>query len=482
MTTNTGVALPERDTGSRFFHRILKDAVARFPKELAAARLPSDGKRFKRDYGDALVRFEAARLGSAARVEVAQHMARATLAAMRLQEDQKDAPLLEALTQNVDAPAHETQRGAKTAGFIAEVPFEGTTYRGKDVLSLVDRLHADHHMTTAARAALRWIVEHIDAQGGALDLSQHRFALLGASAELSPVRMLLAAGATVLWVDVKPPPSDLPGTIVHAPNGDDLLANPRAVLASIRRFAEDGPVHLGLLAYAPGASRELRIACAMNAIALTLGSRYVRSLAMLISPTSPGELQPEDKEVVLRRRSSSPAWQRALGMARVLPGPGFYGENGNAVSRAIVPLQGPGYQAAQYLAKIATAELFATDGLAGKPVTLSANVAGITNTRSLAHPLFQVAFVGAPSFGVRIFDPPATRALSGLLMLHDLLNPNAPGHASRTFATPTERARAVRSQQIHGGVYDLPWQFDASVRVAAVLGSARRPGLLFNRP
>jgi hypothetical protein len=48
-----------------------------------------------------------------------------------------------------------------------------------------------------------------------------------------------------------------------------------------------------------------------------------------------------------------------------------------------------------------------------EPVTLSTNVAGITRTRSMAHPIFQAAFADAPSFGVRIFDPETTRALSG---------------------------------------------------------------------
>ncbi|MFZ5439576.1 MAG: hypothetical protein ACOZQL_06190, partial [Myxococcota bacterium] len=139
------------------------------------------------------------------------------------------------------------------------------------------------------------------------------------------------------------------------------------------------------------------------------------------------------------------------------------------------------YQAAQYLTKIISGEVLATSGLGGQPITLSANVAGITNTRSLSHPLFQAGFEGAPLFGVRIFEPTTTRALAGLLMLHDLLNPDAPGAAARPFRSELERARAVRSEQLHGGVYDLPWQFESAVRSAAVIGLGKRPGLLFKR-
>ena len=120
----------------------------------------------------------------------------------------------------------------------------------------------------------------------------------------------------------------------------------------------------------------------------------------------------------------------------------------------------------------------ALDGEAAAPVTISGNVAGITNTRSLEHPLFQAGFLGAPHYGVKIFEPATTRAMSGLLMLHDLLNPDAPGAAGRAYATPAAKAAAVASQQVHGGCYSLPWIFDATIRASAVVGLAKRPSLL----
>ncbi|MGV3623595.1 MAG: hypothetical protein ACO1OB_22440, partial [Archangium sp.] len=170
-------------------------------------------------------------------------------------------------------------------------------------------------------------------------------------------------------------------------------------------------------------------------------------------------------------------WMRTAALTGALKGPGTYGN----VARGIISLQGAGYQAAQYLTKIIAAETLAADGLGGKPVTLSANVAGITNTRSLSHPLFQVAFQGAPSFGVRIFEPPLTRAVSGLLMLHDLINPSAPGSATQTHGGIEQRVKAVRTEQIHGHVYDLPWQFEACVKTAAVVGMGKNPGVLLKR-
>jgi len=39
----------------------------------------------------------------------------------------------------------------------------------------------------------------------------------------------------------------------------------------------------------------------------------------------------------------------------------------------------------------------------------------------------------------------------------------------------------VRSEQLHGGVYDLPWEFESAVQSAAVIGLGKRPGLLLKR-
>jgi hypothetical protein len=117
-----------------------------------------------------------------------------------------------------------------------------------------------------------------------------------------------------------------------------------------------------------------------------------------------------------------------------------------------------------------------------RPITVSANVAGITRTRSLSHPLFELAFSGADKFGVRIFEPETTRALNGLLMLHDLLNPEAPGAAAAPVASSRDKAAALLSQQIHGGIYTLPWVLEGVIRAAAVLGLSSRPSLLFGKP
>ncbi len=375
------------------------------------------------------------------------------------------------------APATLGQAFSGTPGLTLELPLDGRVYRGREVLEAIDRLFAAHHLSRAAALGLRWLVDFVEANGGRLDLTGQRFALLGASAELSPAPLLLAAGATVRWLDVKPPPPETRGAFIATRDGDDLLARPHEAIAALRAFAEEGPVHVGLFAYAPGKSRELLLAGVMDALVRTLGPGVVKSVATYISPTSPGEMQAEDLAAAEHLRASPTWWQRAAALSGALQGPGSYG----GVARTVISLQGAAYQAAQYVTKRIAAEVLAADGLGGQSVTLSTNVAGITNTRSLSHPLFQIAFQGAPSFGVRIFEPALTRAVSGYLMLHDLLNPQAPAAAGQQSEAPLARAKAAHVEQIHGAAYDLPWQFESAVKTAAVVGLTKRPQVLLRR-
>lgn len=484
-----GVQLPQGESGSRFFHRLLLDAARAFPA-LEAAELPRDPKAFKSGYGEALVRFEAVRLGLPERAEVARHLAAGLLGGLRFGEEDAAEPLSDHLARPAAAPVLERREGGDGApGLRPTVPHGKKVYVGREVIALAEELCATQYMTEAALAGIRWIVERAEGNGGVLDLRGHRFALLGASAELAPTPLLLAGGAEVLWIDVASHERGLealsgtPGALSWAPGVGDVIGDPRGVAAAIAAFAGDEAVHVGMFAYAPGRGRELRLAATMDAIARSLPPERLRSVAFYVSPTTPGHMQPDTARYVEEKLATMPRWQRALERVRALTRPGSHRRGDVVVAKAVVGLQGLSYQATQYIAKMMVAETWATAGraLAGaaaEPVTISANVAGITNTRSLDHPLFQAAFLAAPYYGVKIFEPATTRALSGLLMLHDLLNPEAPGAAGRAFPTSADKARAAAAQQIHGGCYSLPWLFDATIRAAAVVGLAKRPSLL----
>jgi hypothetical protein len=466
------------ETGSTLLREAMAEAVARFPEIFAGMVIPEEPATFKKRLSDLIVEFEARRAASPERVSVARLLAGHVPARTRWTAGGASVPLSEALVTSSavtapPAPRPVEIRGTAAPGWVPEVSYRGRTWRGRELRELAARLRSDHQLTEAAASALRWVVDEL--LGAPVDLSGHRFVLLGAGAELSPALFLLQAGADVLWVDPRPPeldPASFAGTL-SVPAASDLLGDPVSVRAAVAAFAAEGPVHLGLYAYAPGGGRELLLTAVMNAIASSLPDSALRSLSMLVSPTTPGEVQPEDQVTRSLRRAQAPRWQRALARTRLLPEPAHHRHGDVEVSRSVVPLQGPTYLAAQYLTKMATAEAWAAD----RPgVRVSANVAGITHTRSLEHPLFLAGFLGAPTFGIEIFRPEQTRLLTSLLVLHDLLNPHAPS-ADRS-GTPAQQARRLAAQTVHGGVRSVPFVFEHAIRVAAVLGLARKPSLL----
>jgi hypothetical protein len=224
----------------------------------------------------------------------------------------------------------------------------------------------------------------------------------------------------------------------------DLLESPGVVRATIEAFAR-GPVHLGLFAYAAGGAREWRLCGSMNALVGAIPKELVKSISLLLSPaspTTPAEFRQPAKTTVLKAM------------------PEGRGGRAGDVARNVVPVQGVSYQAAQYLGKRFAAEAWAAQ--AGAPV-VSANMAGITRSRSTEHPLFTAAFSGAHHLGVRIFEPELTTKLSAWLMLHDL------------FASQTTK---LFDKQVHGGVLGLPISLNRAISAAATVGLARHPRLL----
>lgn len=470
-----GVGLPAGTSASAVYHRLLREAVERFSEALDDAPVPEDPKAFKSGYADAVSGFEAARLASDSRAAIARFLAERSRELLDFESGSGERRPLAALRADAAPPPPVVVTSMQGSGrLVPSVPLQGRAYRGPELATLAEELQGRDLLSEAAARALTWIAREALDSAGELDLGGRRFALLGAGAELAPTPLLLEAGAEVLWIDLRAPgemakDSALSGRL-HAPETPvDLLAAPASAAAAVAAFAAEGPVDLGLFAYAPGRGREWRLAAAMNAIAHSLGPERVRSLGLFVSPTSPASLAAEDLAAIERRRAARPGWQSALARLGTLGREPFVASGGAHVARTVVDIQGASYQAAQHLEKLVAAEAFAT-GPGG--LRVSANVAPITRTRSLRHPVFLAAFGGAEAFGVHTFAPETTRAVGTLLWLHDLLHPSAP------CTRAAEEPGALFTERFHGGLYALPSELRPSLNVAAVLGLARRPGLL----
>jgi hypothetical protein len=482
-----GVELPEGRSGSSFLHELLQHAVTQFPAEFSAVRLPSDARKFKDVYGDVLVHFEAARAVSERRVEIALSMRRLAASRLRFVDDAGARSFAEAMATPA-APIALQAVSTRGPGRLAPgVTVGGVRQAGDALRAWLVQANAERIMTDAARVRLMALLDRADSEGGTLSLRGERFVLLGAGAELAPTRLLLAAGADVVWFDLRAPSDkllgrdDLGGTLYVPEQPTNLLTGPMAIAATIRRFAESGPVHLGMYAYAGGESQEWRLTASMNGILRSLVPASVKSMSLLISPTTVAVASPEDVAISDARRRDAAAWKRVFERLGVLK-PAGVPCGAVRIPNAIVPLQGASYQAAQYVGKVLSAETHAVYGPAlgdaVAPMTVSANTAPITNTASLAHPLFQAGFIAAPEWGITISEPAMTTELNGLLAIADVTDPDAPGAASQPWPTPAARAAALFREQVHGGLFAQPWAAYGEIQVAAGIGLTRKPSLI----
>lgn len=448
------VAFPAGQSASTLLLRLLAEARVAFPEIWAPVKLPRRARDLKRMLPRVLVELEQRRVASAARASLARHLHHA--AARALTHGPEGRPLAE-LRLGAEPFEIDALDASGSAGWRPRVMDRGRAYAGAALGEMVDALWNSHHLSPAAVATVRHALGRLD-DDGALHLEGERFVLLGGAAEIAPTALLLEAGATVLYCDVVPPPPWLygrAGRLFHARGRSDLLAAPDRVAATVAAFAEDGPVHLGLFAYGPGRGREWRLGAAMNAVARALPPESLRSVGLYVSPTTPAIVSNEDARVAERRLHERPLWQRSLLAA------GLIVENRSLaglprIADTVVPLQGVSYQAAQWIEKTLAMEALAAE----RPgLRISANVAPITETRSLEHPLFAAAFRGAPLFGVRAFPPKITRTLSALAYIEDV-----------TGAEPPSR----EARQIHGGLFAIPFALDGAIQIAAVRGLMAR--------
>lgn len=472
MSSSGGkIVLAGHESATSVFHAVLIDALETYPESLSRVGLPEQSGVFKKRYGQVLPRFEAARVGGGERLGIARRLVSKLKQRISWQDDQGERPLDEALTEPAEPLALQSHCFAGKSGWKPSLLYRGERW-GSDRLAELGAALVERGMASkAVGEALCWLASDV-MDGGVLDLSGRKIVILGAGAEMAPTRFWLEAGADVLWLDVVPPPEEwreiasMAGRLFWPEENVDLLSRPQEVLATIRAFGDGQPLDLGLYAYAPGHARELLLAATMNAIVDALPRERLSSVTLLVSPTTPTALGPDDLAAMRRRFETRPGWEAILaGIGLFGRGGGFAESGAGYATRTVVAIQGGSYQAAQYLGKVMVAECWAAQREEAEEPQLrvSANTAAITRTRSLDHPVFAAAFGGAAAFGVETFAPRLSRRLNGLLAAQDWLNPRMP---------------VPGTVRVHGGIHTLPYPLDPPLRVAAAIGFARSPRLL----
>ncbi len=387
-----------------------------------------------------------------------------------------DAPLGEAIgTQPLTQAFHTVEvQGEAEPETELTLPYRGERLRRDALDAQLDDWVARGVITTSAADRVRLVQQNPEW----LRLDGETVVVLGAGAEMGPMRALLRWGADVVALDL--PREDvqerirdtatslagrvrLPARIVGGA-GSDAGADLLTELPAIAEWLDgiDGSLVLGNYCYADGGTH-VRLSMAADALGAHLVERRPdTALAFLATPTDVFAV-PRDEVVAADAayRAGGAMSRLSRRTVRTLAGGRLLTRNyppaaDPGICDALVPQQGPNYAFAKRLQRWrATAARH--DG-----TRVSLNVAPSTRTRSVVkNKALAAAYAGAHRFGVEVFDPATSNTLMAALLVHDL-KAGAPAEAEPWMA---EAAGAC-----HGGLWTAAYHPRSALGLAAILG------------
>ncbi|OYN95734.1 hypothetical protein CGZ96_14645 [Enemella evansiae] len=473
-TEDSGVVIPADAEGRRSSSRLGREvtAAALDPVDPVGAAAALREVDWRNGYPVHARRLVEAGLGRT-RDELA--IAEAGLTAvrdrLRITTDSGEAPLAEALERPAARPLHtRTVHGTQAPAEEFSLPYAGRRLTGDKLLERLAAWERSGILEPSAADAVREVAAHPEW----LALRGRRVVVLGASAEMGPLRALLSWGAEVVAVDLPRPElwqrleklARSSAGVLMLPEqqdgpGADLLQDLPAVADWLGGL--DGPLVLGNYVYADGAVN-LRLSAATDLLATRLtGARDDVALAWLATPTDVFAVPPEVVE------ASAEAYDhRGLRAFRPL----IKGVSGGrllkrnhrpgtspGIADAMIPQQGPNYILAKRLHRWRAA-VARRDG-----VEVSLRVAPPTKTRSVTrNRALAAAYAGAHHFGIEVFDPATSNTLMAALLVHDL---NTGGSALPATAAPWQHEA---EKAVHGGLWRGAYDPRSALGLALVLG------------
>ncbi len=308
-------------------------------------------------------------------------------------------------------------------------------------------------------------------------------AVLGAGAEMGPLRALLRWGARVVAVDLPRPAvwarvleaaQAGAGTLVvpvppgatepdATTAGADLLADGAAVADWLAGM--DGSLVVGNYVYADGATN-VRVAMAVDVLSTRLvAARDDVALAFLATPTDVFAVPANAVRQSTTNYESRSTRAKALGRPlRAVSGGRLMRRNyapgaDPGINDSLVPQQGPNYALAKRLQR------WRATAARDAGTTVSLHVAPPTRTRSVVrNRALAAAYAGAHRFGVEVFEPATSNVLMAALLVHDLHTGGGPTHEHPW----QDEAYAA----VHGGLWRAPYAPRSALGLAALLGYA----------
>jgi hypothetical protein len=438
---------------------------------------------------------EAGLTSDAAAVTIAKDGIAALHSRLRWTAGGEDRPLADAFAQAAapaSAPAapstsaaatavlgHETIRGTGTPDRTLSVPYAGERLSGDALRRRVDTWVAAGTVEPTLAEAIGRVIDNPDW----LDLSDRTVVVLGAAAEMGPLRTLLRWGADVAAVDL--PRKDLwdrligethtsagsitapvrPGDAPLAERlGGDLVHDLRAVTEWVEQL--EGPLVIGNYVYADGATN-VRVSAAVDALSarvIETRGRDEVALAFLATPTDvfavPGSAVARSVTNYAERRTSKVLRVplRTLSGGRLLRRNYVPVDDPEApgVNDSVVLQQGPNYLLAKRLQRWRATAYRADGGLVSLKVAPPTRTRSVVKNRALA-----AAYAGAHRFGIEVFEPGTANTLMAALLVHDLRT----GAPAQPHPWQDEAYAAV-----HGGLWTAAYDPRSALGLAALLG------------
>ncbi|MEO6791379.1 MAG: hypothetical protein ABI249_09290 [Ornithinibacter sp.] len=482
-TDTTGVVFPETDgrrSTAATGRAVVADALAQVdPVGSAAAHRETNWRsgyvtHFRRLVEAGLPSYSDAR--SLAEAGLASLHSRMVWADPDGREVTLDAALDGAAGSPTDTLATEELGGTGSPDTALTIPYRGRRLAGDDLRRQLDTWVEQGTVEPSLRAAVGTVLDHPEM----LRLEGRTVVVLGAAAEMGPLRSLLRWGATVAALDLPRP--DLwarlleetadsagrlllpvsPGTRPLAERaGVDLIHDLPTATAWVSGL--EGSLVIGNYVYADGATN-VRVSTAVDALTQHVRhSRSTTSLSFLATPTDifavPREAVDAATESYAHRRTSKVLRVplRTLSGGRLLRRNYVPGED-PGINDSVVLQQGPNYLLAKRIQR------WRATAARAEGAQVSFKIAPPTRTRSvLKNRALAAAYAGAHRFGVEVFEPGTANTLMAALLVHDLMAaPPAQEHPWQ------DEAYAAA----HGGLWRSAYDPRSALGLAALLGAA----------
>ena len=366
--------------------------------------------------------------------------------------------------------------GGDAAEAALTVPYRGRRLGGDDLRRQLDTWVAAGVVEPSLREAVGAVVDNPQW----LRLEGRTVVVLGAAAEMGPLRSLLRWGATVAAVDLPRPDlwsrllADTRGAagrvlVPATPGSSDLAERAGVDLVHDLPTATGwvcglpGSLVIGNYVYADGATN-VRVSTAVDALTQTVRlARPDTAMSFLATPTDvfavPGEAVEASVRSYAERRTSKVLRGplRTLSGGRLLRRNYLPGED-PGINDSVVLQQGPNYLLAKRLQR------WRATSARAQGATVSFKIAPPTRTRSvLKNRALAAAYAGAHRFGVEVFDPGTANTLMAALLVHDL----SLGSPAQEHPWQDEAYAAA-----HGGLWRAAYDPRSALGLAALLGAA----------